>query len=285
MVQKQKFRRDIASYPAARTRADEASFGRFRGRCLGRQPKTGVVLRRLLEFAAITGTPRIENGGTFAVDFADGRRNRHNFYVRSDAPQQLAYTASHPAPLNRSATICTPTALSIARPQNDGLAEAGSNEAKSVSWHSGPERGFQPDRAGLRVLQGWRRSELLASRKTTSLEEPRAARSGVDKSSHGDFPSSLVNFCAALSISVATFARTSAQASTMSSLLSIVFRKSKIWASERSRSLSSNWNWRRCSTSSRLRASISSAGWRYTGFLRATIRFLNFTSLTNRLEH
>jgi hypothetical protein len=27
-----------------------------------------------LEFAAIAGTPRIENGGTFAVDFADGRR-------------------------------------------------------------------------------------------------------------------------------------------------------------------------------------------------------------------
>jgi hypothetical protein len=44
----------VVSYPAARTRAHEASFGRFRGRCLGRQPKTGVVLRRLLNFAAIT---------------------------------------------------------------------------------------------------------------------------------------------------------------------------------------------------------------------------------------
>jgi hypothetical protein len=31
-----------------------------------------------LEFSAIAGTPRIENGGTFAVDFADGRRDRHN---------------------------------------------------------------------------------------------------------------------------------------------------------------------------------------------------------------
>ena len=31
-----------------------------------------------LGFAAIAGTPRIENGGTFAVDFADGRRDRHN---------------------------------------------------------------------------------------------------------------------------------------------------------------------------------------------------------------
>jgi hypothetical protein len=29
-----------------------------------------------LEFAAIAGTPRIENGGTVAVDFADGRRDR-----------------------------------------------------------------------------------------------------------------------------------------------------------------------------------------------------------------
>jgi ABC-type sugar transport system ATPase subunit len=99
------------------------------------------------------------------------------------------------------------------------------------------------------------------------------ADKGVDKNSHGDFPSSSVNFCAALSIRVATFARTSVQASTMSSLLSIVFRKSKIWASERSRSLSSNWNWRRCSASSRLRATISSGlAWRSAGFLRATIR-------------
>ena len=48
-------------------------------------------------------------------------------------------------------------------PQNDGLAKAGSNEAKSVSWHSDPEGGFQPERAALRVLQGWRRSELPAS--------------------------------------------------------------------------------------------------------------------------
>ena len=59
--------------------------------------------------------------------------------------------------------MCTRTAVSVARPQNDGLAEAGSNEAKAVSWHSGPERGFQPERAALRVLQGWRRSELPAS--------------------------------------------------------------------------------------------------------------------------
>jgi hypothetical protein len=29
-----------------------------------------------LEFAAIAGTPRIENGGTFAVDLAYGRRDR-----------------------------------------------------------------------------------------------------------------------------------------------------------------------------------------------------------------
>ena len=48
-------------------------------------------------------------------------------------------------------------------PQNDGLPKAGSNEAKSVSWHSDPEGGFQPERAALRVLQGWRRSELSAS--------------------------------------------------------------------------------------------------------------------------
>ena len=38
-----------------------------------------------LEFAAIAGMPRIENGGTFAVDFADGRRDRHNIDVQPDA--------------------------------------------------------------------------------------------------------------------------------------------------------------------------------------------------------
>ena len=116
------------SRPAAR-----GEFWPISGSVFGASTKNRSSLEASLGFAAITGTPRIENGGTFAVDFADGRRNRHNFYVRPDAPQQLAYTASHPAPLNRSATICTRTAVSIARPQNDGLAEAGSNEAKSVS--------------------------------------------------------------------------------------------------------------------------------------------------------
>jgi hypothetical protein len=43
-----------------------------------------------LEFAAaIAGTPRIENGGTFAVDFADGRRDGHNIDVRPDGPQPI----------------------------------------------------------------------------------------------------------------------------------------------------------------------------------------------------
>jgi hypothetical protein len=44
-----------------------------------------------LEFAAIAGTPRIENGGTFAVDLADGRRDRHNFDVQPDGPPMPAY--------------------------------------------------------------------------------------------------------------------------------------------------------------------------------------------------
>jgi hypothetical protein len=42
-----------------------------------------------LEFAAIAGTPRIENGGSVAVDFADGRRDRHNIDVRPDGPQPI----------------------------------------------------------------------------------------------------------------------------------------------------------------------------------------------------
>jgi hypothetical protein len=40
-----------------------------------------------LGFAAIAGTLRIENGGTLAVDFPDGRRDRDNIDVRPDAPQ------------------------------------------------------------------------------------------------------------------------------------------------------------------------------------------------------
>jgi hypothetical protein len=35
-----------------------------------------------LEFAAIAGTLRIENGGTFAVDFADGKAERNNIEFR-----------------------------------------------------------------------------------------------------------------------------------------------------------------------------------------------------------
>ena len=70
------------------------------GSVFGASTKNRSSLEASLGFAAITGTPRIENGATFAVDFADGRRDRHNLYVRPDAPQRLAYTAGHPAPLN-----------------------------------------------------------------------------------------------------------------------------------------------------------------------------------------
>ena len=52
------------------------------GSVFGASTKNRSSLEASLGFAAITGTQRIENGGTFAVDFADGRRNRDNFYVR-----------------------------------------------------------------------------------------------------------------------------------------------------------------------------------------------------------
>ena len=42
-----------------------------------------------LGFAAIAGTPLIENGNAFLVDLAGGRRDRHNIDVRPDAPQRL----------------------------------------------------------------------------------------------------------------------------------------------------------------------------------------------------
>ena len=112
------------------------------GSVFGALTKNRSSLDPSLGFAADYRQAAHENGGTFAVDFADGR-DRHNIYVRPDAPQRRAYTASHPAALNRSANICTRTAVSIARPPNDGLAKAGSIEAKSLSWHSDPERGLE----------------------------------------------------------------------------------------------------------------------------------------------
>jgi hypothetical protein len=55
---------------------------------LGTLNQNWSSLESSLEFAAIAGTPRIE-GGTFAVDFADGRRDRHNIDVRPDGPQPI----------------------------------------------------------------------------------------------------------------------------------------------------------------------------------------------------
>ena len=56
------------------------------GSVFGASTKNRSSLEASLGFAAIIGTPRTENGGTFAVDFADGMRDRHHFYVRPDAP-------------------------------------------------------------------------------------------------------------------------------------------------------------------------------------------------------
>ena len=50
-------------------------------------------MSRLLDLPPLPGTPHIENGGTLAVDFADGRRGRHNIDVRPDAPPQRTQTA------------------------------------------------------------------------------------------------------------------------------------------------------------------------------------------------
>ena len=76
-----------SAYPAARTRAREASFGRFRGRCLGRQLKTGVVLRRLLDLPRLpagrvlrTAVPLLlilRTGGGTGTTFTSGLM-RHN---------------------------------------------------------------------------------------------------------------------------------------------------------------------------------------------------------------
>jgi hypothetical protein len=52
--------------------------------------------------SARDSTPRIENGGTFAVDSAEGRRDRHNIDVRPDAPQRFGV----PYRLFRGRTYC-----------------------------------------------------------------------------------------------------------------------------------------------------------------------------------
>src|SRR5215475_1154456 len=51
---------------------------------LGCRTQNRSSLEPSLGFAATAGTPRIETGGTFAVDSADGRRDRHNIDVRPD---------------------------------------------------------------------------------------------------------------------------------------------------------------------------------------------------------
>jgi hypothetical protein len=49
----------------------------------------GALTQNRSSLAAIAGTPRIENGGTFAGEFADGRLARRNIDVQPDAPQPL----------------------------------------------------------------------------------------------------------------------------------------------------------------------------------------------------
>jgi hypothetical protein len=79
-----------------------------------------------LEFAAIAGTPRIENGGTFAVDFADGRRDRHNNDVRPHGPQPIQEKAQDYSGFGLKSQ--TPTLKSAqlfrARARSDDLAAA-----------------------------------------------------------------------------------------------------------------------------------------------------------------
>jgi hypothetical protein len=87
-------------------------------------------LSLLLNLPPLPGTPHMENGGTFAVDFADGTRDRHNIDVRLDAPQSLGSSigSSHPRLLrfwvkapNTNSKIGT-TRLARARARGTGVS-------------------------------------------------------------------------------------------------------------------------------------------------------------------
>jgi hypothetical protein len=55
-------------------------------------PQGDTTVSQLALAWAFVGIPLaldMENGGTFVVDFADGRRDRHNINVRLDAPQSF----------------------------------------------------------------------------------------------------------------------------------------------------------------------------------------------------
>ena len=64
----------------------------------------------LLNLPPLPGTPHIENSGTFAVDFAVGRQDRHNINVRTGRHVKLlpelwrgGYRATHSTPSDREA--------------------------------------------------------------------------------------------------------------------------------------------------------------------------------------
>jgi hypothetical protein len=77
--------KDLIFGPASRAGAREVS-------CADSEVVFGALTQNwsslgpFLGFAAIAGAPCIENGGAFAVDLADRRRDRHNIDVRPDAP-------------------------------------------------------------------------------------------------------------------------------------------------------------------------------------------------------
>jgi hypothetical protein len=103
--------RSMHGLPRARAREGCADFGVV---IWGFNPKTGVVLSLLLNLPPLPGMPHIENGGTFAVDFADGRRDRHNINV---TPFQLqSRRAARPGPGSDH------RALRGSRPIDDGSA-------------------------------------------------------------------------------------------------------------------------------------------------------------------
>jgi hypothetical protein len=55
---------------------------------------TVYIIRSLVPWLAASLAPRIETGGTFAADFADGRRDRHNIGLMRPQPLGSPCTVS-----------------------------------------------------------------------------------------------------------------------------------------------------------------------------------------------
>ena len=101
----------------------------------------------------------------FAIDFADGGRGGTTLtsgQMRHNSSEE--YAASHLAASESFGQHLYPSSgMDCSGHRTTVWLRRAPMKLNPLSWHSDPEGDFQPERAALRVLQGWRRSELPAS--------------------------------------------------------------------------------------------------------------------------